>query len=446
MRRPRGRWRASGAALVLLLAAAGASAAEPETFHFWMEAKAHARHSTDLETRLFFPFPPDFIPAGRTDIKQRTVDPGGALELSNVAFLGEGEVSPGVAAKVSVHVLDKYNRNPTSSDERVFVREAWIRFGRRPAALEGERGSPLYVLAGLAPRFSKLETRGLETYGMWATAVGRFENPQLQLGGALGRHVYWRGQAGMGNPLFFRDTNVLAGDNGTPQHVPGSVDPFFESGFPIFYDAKVSDLTTNGRFEWGAGLGVRKGGEDDAPGFRFDGLLWYFHRTLADQARLPGTFYEGDLDLLRGVGFPLPFEGDDKHDLGINVAARAGRFRVDGQLVRQGIAGLVRRGFDLEAAAVFDLPGLFLVGETPIGNWLRPVLRVSIIDNLFDSPREYPALSVKWDWRKYDVGVRMGLLRGVDLTLEYSRHDMIVRDETLHPDEVLVTLRFALRP
>jgi hypothetical protein len=106
----------------------------------------------------------------------------------------------------------------------------------------------------------------------------------------------------------------------------------------------------------------------------------------------------------------------------------------------------VRRGFDVELAAVFRLPGLFLVGETPVGNWVRPVVRIGILDNLFDSPREYPALSVKWDWRKYDLGLRMGLLRGVDLTLEYSRHDMVLRDEVAHPDELLATLRVALRP
>ena len=38
--------------------------------------------------------------------------------------------------------------------------------------------------------------------------------------------------------------------------------------------------------------------------------------------------------------------------------------------------------------------------------------------------------------------MRLGLLRDVDLTVEYSRHDMIVPTVgTLHPDEFLVTLR-----
>ena len=102
----------------------------------------------------------------------------------------------------------------------------------------------------------------------------------------------------------------------------------------------------------------------------------------------------------------------------------------------------MRRGFDAELSALIRLPGLFLVGETPVGNWIRPVVRMSLIDNLFDAPVTYPALSVDWDWRKYDFGLRLGLLRDVDLTVEFSRHDMIVPTVgTLHPDEFLVTLR-----
>jgi hypothetical protein len=114
--------------------------------------------------------------------------------------------------------------------------------------------------------------------------------------------------------------------------------------------------------------------------------------------------------------------------------------------VRQDIAKLVRKGYDAELSALVGLPGLFLVGETPVGNWIRPVVRVSVIDNLFDAPVTYPALSVDWDWRKYDLGLRLGLLRDVDLTVEFSRHDMIVPTVgTLHPDEWLVTLRVGLQ-
>jgi hypothetical protein len=421
-------------------------APEPEPFRFWGEVKINLRHSPFLETRIFTPTGPGpftFRPTGF----QRTPDAGTALELQNVSLVGEGDLGLGVGAKVELHVIDLYNRNPTSADDRIFVRQAWIRFGRKAEALTSARESRLYALAGVAPRFSKPTVRALETYGMWLTGVGRFEMPQLQLGGRLGRRAYWRAQLGKGNPLYYRDTNVLAGDNGTRPEGTLTPSPTYETGFPIFYDAKMDDLDTHGQLEWGAGLGVRRVVTEGSSGLAVDLLGWYFRRHLADSVALPGTSDRGDLDLLRGHGFPLPFEGRTKSEEGLNVAARYGRWRLDGQLVRQDIATLVRRGFDAELGLHFALPGLFLVDETPVGNWIRPVLRVSIIDNLFDAPVTYPALSVDWAWRKYDVGVRFGLVRDVDLTVEYSRHDMIVPTVgTLHPDEFLLTLRVGLRP
>ena len=53
--------------------------------------------------------------------------------------------------------------------------------------------------------------------------------------------------------------------------------------------------------------------------------------------------------------------------------------------------GLVGHGYEVETAYHIPLNGLFLVGETPVMNWLQPVVRVSFIDNRFDKPREYPA-------------------------------------------------------
>jgi hypothetical protein len=417
---------------------------EPEPFRLWGEIKTNARHSPFLETRIFTPSGPgpfNFTPTGF----QRTPDAGTALELQNVTLGAEGDLGLGVAAKVELHVLDLYNRNPTSSDDRLFVRQAWIRFGQKAEALRWAHESRVFVLAGLAPRFSKPTVRALESYGMWLTAVGRFEMPQIQVGGALGRRAYWRAQAGKGNPLYYRDTNVLAGDNGTRASTL-TRSPAYDTGFPIFYDAKADDLDTEGQLEWGVGLGVRRVQPEPAHGLDVDALGWYFRRQLAESVVLRGTSDRGDLELLRGHGFPLPFEGRDKSEAGLNLAARHGRWRLDAQLVRQDIAKLVRKGFDAELSALIALPGLFLVGETPVGNWIRPVVRVSIIDNLFDAPVTYPALSVDWDWRKYDLGVRLGVLRDVDLTVEYSRHDMIVPSVgTLHPDEFLVTLRVGLR-
>ena len=416
----------------LALAAPAAAEEEPE-FRISGEIKLHYRDTLDLQTPIFTPFP------GRTGaLFQRTADPGRSFELSTLNVRGEGEIASGLFAKVEVHVLDLYNRNPTSSDDRVLLREAWVRVGDPPDPMRPSSGHGFYALAGLAPRFSKQLVRRLDSYGMWGTAIARFEQPQVQVGGTLGSHVYARLQVGNGNPVFLRDTNALAGDNGTPNRFPGSPERVYETGFPILYDAKPQDVNFDGRVEWGFGLGSRWG-RDDATAV--DVLAWHFRRNLADAARIRGTRLLGDLDILRGEGFPLAFEGRGKAEWGVNVQGRTRGFRVFGQAVHQDLAGLGRIGYEVELAWVRPLSGLFLVKESPFLNWVQPVVRVSFIDNRFDGRREYPSLSVGWDWLKYDLGFRVGLLRGLDLTAEYSRHDAVVRDGVIHPDEALLTLR-----
>jgi hypothetical protein len=418
---------------------------ESRPFRLGGEAKLHFRDSEAVQVRDPFPFPPSFIPPGQTAVFLKTPQAGQSLEISNLALIGEGDLTPGVSAKVEVHFLDLYNRNPTSSDDRVFVREAWVRLGRKYEALEGDPHTSFYVLAGMAPRFSKQILRRMESYGLWGTAVGRFEEPQVQLGGVFGKNVYWRASVASGNPLFFRDTNALAGDNGTPERQPGAIKPFvYESGFPILYDAKAVATNFNGTFQWGAGLGLRVGTREGEHPRGLDVMGWYFKREMADRVSLRGTSYSGDLQLLRGPGLPLPFSGRDKLDRGVNAEARLGPLSFFGQYVDQDIAQLRRRGFETELAFRIPLNGLFLVGESPVGTWIVPVVRISRIDNLFEAPRQYPAPSVDWDWNKYDFGFRFGIVRDVDLTVEYSRHDMIVFEGlTLHPDETLITLRFA---
>jgi hypothetical protein len=431
----------------LVLASVAARAQEPPPgatestrhgLHFGGEVKFAFRNSKFVETPLFFPFPPSFIPVGETAVFQRTVSKGSSFEVPNVAVIAEGEISSRVALKAEVHFLDLYNRNPTSSDDRILVREAWVRFGRFFAPLEPvEGGASFYALAGLAPRFTKQTSRRLESYGLLGTAVGRFEQPQLEVGGTAGRNVFWRAQVGNGNPVFFRDPNALAGDNGTPERTPGTPDPILQSGFPILYDAKPADINTQGRFEWGGGLGVRAGSEQASASV----LGFYFRRRMEDEARIRGTFYQGDLELLRGVVFPLPFEGDEKREWGVNFEARTGELRLFGQYLDQEIAKLPRRGFELELAYLFRTNGLFLVGETPFIDWVQPVVRVSTIDNRFTTPREFPGLSVGWDWTKIDLGVRIGLLRNVDLTAEYAFNTARAEAGDVHPNEALLTLR-----
>ena len=54
------------------------------------------------------------------------------------------------------------------------------------------------------------------------------------------------------------------------------------------------------------------------------------------------------------------------------------------------------------------------------------MVRFSNISNDFETPPAYPAPSVGYDFRKYDLGIRVGIIRGMDFTAEYARLDMIV--------------------
>ena len=420
-------------------------------FRLKFEVKAHARHSDLIQFQPKFPFPPEFVPVGEEAVFMRTVDEGTSLEISNLSIQGEGELTPSIFARVNVHVIDLHNRNPTSTDDEIFVREAWTRFGRKFDQLDRIPATSFYAQLGKAPRFTKQTDRHLESYGLWGTSVGRFEEIGLELGGSFGRFVYWRAALANGNPLFFRDPNALAGDNGTAP--PPDPDPSLQSGFPILYDAKAQDLGIDGEFQVGAGLGFRfRSDVEESRDVAFDAMGWYFKRDLEEKARIDGTFYQGDLELLRGAGIPLPFQGNEKVEWGVNfrfqlapgkMEDEGGTLHVYGQYVAQEIAELERSGFELELAYRFPLYGVFVSGDQPVLNWIEPVVRYSTIDNDFSMPAQFVAPSMGWDWDKIDVGVRLGIIRGVDLTLEYARNDMITAKETLHPDEALLTLRTA---
>lgn len=417
----------------------------PKRFRLGGELKAHFRHSAFVEVKDQFPFPDFFLPPGQAEVFLRTVSPGSSLEVSTVNLIGEGDFTPDISGRVEVHFLDLYNRNPTSSDDRIAVREAWLRFGRKYDTLEPAPKTSFYGLIGKAPRFSKPRLRRLESYGLWSTAVGRFEELQVELGGSVGRNLYWRTAVANGNPLFFRDPNALAGDNGTPERTPqptprpiSGTRPILESGFPILYDSEADDVDLDDRFQVGAGLGYRA--KNDADTQAVDALAWYFHRNLADAAPIRGSFYLGDLTLLNGVLIPLPYGGRSKSEYGLNLEARRGEWRLFAQYVKQDIANLERSGFEIELAWLKPLDGLFASGDQSVINWIQPVFRFSNIGNDFETPTAYPAPSVGFDWRKYDIGVRVGIIRGMDFTAEYARHDMIV-PPTEHPDELLLTFR-----
>lgn len=417
------------------------SPSPPDRFELRFEGKAHLRHSKDVRLATAFPFPPSMIPAGQSAVFLRTVDPGTSAEVSGLGVQANGHLTPVVSARLEVHVIDLYTRNPTSSDDVVALREAWLRFGRKAEFLRDGPGTAFYVQAGKFPRFSRRAVRLLESYGLWGTAVGRLEEVGFEAGGQLGSHVYWRGSVTGGNPLFFRDANSLAGDNGAAGRLESPPTAVYESGFPLLYDAKAQEADLDGRFMFGGGLGARWLSEDTERAL--DVLAWYFTRELEGAAYLRGTFYEGDLDLLGGAGIRLPFRGRDKWELGLNAEARLRELRGFFQYVRQEIAGLPRDGFEAELAWRLPLGGVFASGDEPVLNWLELVARYSRIDNEFEMPAAFVAPSVGVDRRKLDVGVRIGILRGVDLTAEYAFSKLVTGAEAVRPDEGLVTLRFA---
>jgi hypothetical protein len=344
-----------------------------------------------------------------------------------------------VKGRIRVHFIDLYNRNPTSTDQPVNVKEAWVLLGKRTEFIDSANGSHIYALFGKAPKFERQPERNLESYGLVSTAFNRFEDFQLQLGGNVGEHVYWRAQVSSGNPVFFRDPNALAGDNGTDELRFPNPEPDLNSGFPILYDAEVEDVSSDD-FEVGGGVGFRWKSELDEYGI--DLLAFYYQRDLADQKKLRGTFYEGDLDLLDGVGgIGLPISGREKKEYGGNIEARLKGLRIFFQGVHQELAGLERTGYEVEAAWKWSLPLIYATGGKQLFTFVQPVFRYSMMDNDFRASPLFVAPSTFWDWKKYDFGVRVGVVAGLDFTAEYTTHD-ITASQTVNIDEFLSTLRF----
>lgn len=420
------------------------SAAEEDEgrFRFEIEGKAHYRHSQEL--RIPSPLPPPFLPPGVERVFLETVNQGDHVEISVLTLFAEAQLGRGFEARAKVDFLELYDRNPTSEGDEVDIDELWVRFGGESAPAEMPEGSGAYLKAGKFPKYERQDDRHLETYGLVSTAFNRFADVGVELGADLGRHLYVKASVTQGNPVFFRDPNALAGDNGTPifseQAVPN---PELKSGFPILYDAKVTDLDADGDVEVGVGLGVRFG---DGSGTRGgDVLVWGYQRDLAQEVDLEGTFYGGDLDLLLGPRdlLPLPVSDDEKQEVGANLWLYFGGFSLFAQAVDQELAGMDRRGGEIELAWSFDLPVRWSVAGRQLFPYVQPAVRFSRLDPDFDggSPG-FPAPSVRWEWDKIDVGLRVGLLPRVDLTAEWVYNDLQLATRKESLEEVLVTLRF----
>jgi hypothetical protein len=402
------------------------------------ELKTHFRWSEKDRFPLRTPFPPEFVPAGQENVALATVAPGASLEVSKATVYFDVELPRQISARVKIDFIDLYDRNPTSTDKKIDVDEAWIAFGERQESLQPIDGTSFYALIGKAPKFERQVNRRIETYGLVSTAFNRFPDLQIQVGGSLGSNVYFFGQMSDGNPIFMRDPNALAGDNGTAP----PPNPVLElgSGFPIFYHAEVEDLQLDNEFEYGGGVGFRWLSEDQEYGI--DVLGFYYQYTLPEETHLNGTLYQGDLELLAGAGIPPDqLEGDERTEWGGNLDLRAGGFALFAQLVKEESANLPRTGFEVEAGYRFALGDL---GDpTALFPAIEPVVRYSRLDNDWTAPPIFITLSALWDWQRWDFGLRTTIIPQLDLLLEYTHNDIAASRKIKH-DEFLATLRLRL--
>jgi len=419
-------------------------AAPPERSGGWelgVEIRAHYRDSEALRTPLEFPFAPEQLRPGHTQGWLETVDAGEDSEISEITLRAGRRWSAGEAF-LKVDFRQLHDRNPTSTGHEIDVDEAWVRFGgeAEPAARPERRGG--YLKLGKFPAFERQDDRHLESYGLLSTAFNRMEDVGLEAGWDSGSFVYLKASLTQGNPVFMRDPNALAGDNGTPIFRTPNPAPELRSGFVIPYDADVQDLDFE-HPESGLGLGARLVSGDGSRAGEL--LVWGRRRRLAETVELDGTFYGGDLDLLRGPAnlFPFPLTDDDKTETGLNLWLYLGGFTFFGQVVDQELGGLPRSGVEGELAWSFDLPLVVATRGRQLFTRVAPALRYSKLDPDFAAPPVTPSPSFAWEWEKLDAGVRLGIIAGLDLTVEVSDNEFVLASgATRSYEETLVTLRY----
>lgn len=404
-----------------------------------LEIRANYRDSNHERFQLAFPFPDILLPVGQTRGFMETVDPGQYVELNLATLQLDAGYGTWFHARAKIHGVDKYRRNPTSNDRVSDIDELFLVLGDMPEFLERPDGTSIFVLAGKSPRMERQPVRLLESYGLAATSFNRFEDVQAIVGGTLGRNFYWRVQGANGNPLYFRDPNALAGDNGIPELLEPHPDPDLKSGFPILYNAETEDLFFDtDQMQFGQAIGYRWANGDQSTGF--DLILFHYERDLADGVELTGTFYGGDLDLLNGPfdqGIGVPLTGRKKEEYGGRFYGELSGFTAVAQFTKQHLAGLQRQAWEVEGGYRFTVP-------TALVQSIQPAVRYSDLLNRFAGRGAlHPAPSIWWSWQKLDVGVRISLARNIDVTIERSMHE-VEAPRDLDLDETLATVRWRL--
>lgn len=415
---------------------------------YGFELKGHYRDTDDYRFGVPFRVPPSLLLPGEESFFFEPVETGSHGEISNLALWLNASWGKSWSAKVKVDLIDLHDRNPTSDDKEIDLDELWIRWGHETRTAEFAEDWGLYAKLGKFAKFERQNDRHLESYGLLSTAFNRFEDVGLELGFDLGRRIYLKTSLTQGNPLFLRDPNALAGDNGIAlDDGRPNLDPERGSGLPIFYDADI-DVIDFEHPEVGLGLGVRLA--DAREGFGAEVLFWGYDRDLADSVQLTNTLYGGDLDLLLGPGngAPLAVTNDQKRELGANLWLYWGGFSLFAQIVDQDLAGMTRDGWEVEAAWDFSLPYAGAAFGRQLFPFVAPVVRYSELDPGFTlRPLEnhpgHPAASARWDWEKIDIGFRLGLLEGLlDLTVEWNLNEFIRPQGVSSADEFLATIRW----
>jgi len=402
-----------------------------------LEIRGNYRDSDHDRFQTRFIFPIEIIPVGDRHAFEETVDAGRHTELSVAQLKLDLGYGKWFLAHAQVHGQDKYRRNPTSTDRKVDADELWIRFGDKPEFLERPDRTSFFAQFGKAPKMERQPLRLLESYGLASTAFNRFEDIQALVGGSIGRNFYWRLQAANGNPVFLRDPNALAGDNGVEGLHNRPPTRKLQSGFPIIYNAETEGYFFDGdHVQYGEGIGYRWANDDQSTGF--DLIAFHYRRELADREQLTGTFYGGDIDLLNGPeGFNvgLPISGRKKEETGARLYSEWKGVTVIAQYTKQHLAGLHRSGYEFEIG--WKIP----IGRGPV-QYIQPTARVSGLQNTFRAPANklFPAPSFWWPWTKIDYGFRAGLGHGVDITAEQARHN-IGAPRKINEKETLITLR-----
>jgi len=406
-----------------------------------VEVKANYRDSQQFRFPSQFPFPPLSSPDGEPGVFIETVEEGGHAEVSLISLAGNWNFANAWQLRFKVDAVDLYDRNPTSTDNKIDIDALILRYGTKMAATKIPSNNSFYAQIGKFKKFEQQRARRTESYGVVSTAFNRFEDSGLEVGVDLSSGIYGRLSYTTGNPVFFRDVNALAGDNGTDDLrniVNGVLDRQLESGIVTLYDAEIEDFDLSSEPEIGVGLGYRWNSKDKNR--RFDVLVHHYERDLAETRDLTGTFYGGDLDLFDlsevpgAQGIRLPFEGNDKTESGLTAWYNQGNFSLFSQYVKQEVASLDRDGFEIELGYVFDLPIT-----------VTPVLRYSRLDNDFESDPRFPTPSLSWDWRKIDYAINFDFSDNVRLTVEYADNQLVTAGGTESQNELLFTLRWQQR-